>query len=467
MFGKLKEKLKNWFVSSKEKIEDKTESSESEDFEEETKKIERDVIETEKIYGKVDNLIELAKKEPAEIVPTKLDYRKTELDLEKIQERSDSLKKELEQAKNEEKESEEFEDELERVNKLIESGKDKKIQKVPLKFETGKQKYEPDLEKIKGKVEEIEGIEEEIKEIKKEIKEIEEEKGKKSFFSRLKSKFIYKLTDEDFNDIFEDLENLLLENNVALEAVDYIKSKLAENLIGKEIKKDEIVNEIRKELKKVLNEILIEPDNPLEFVRVAKKPFKILFFGVNGTGKTTSIAKIAYFLKNSGFSVVLAAGDTFRAASIEQILDHGKKLGVPVIKQDYGSDPAAVGFDAIKYAEKHKIDVVLIDTAGRMHTKDNLLKEMEKIVRVTKPNLKLFVAESIAGNDAVEQARTFHEKIGIDGSVLSKVDIDEKGGTIISVSYATKKPIFYLGTGQKFGNLELFNRDNFILGLLG
>lgn len=435
MFEKVKEKLKNWFTSSKEKIE---------------KKIKEDIVETGKIHEKADELIELAKSEPAEIVQTKSDYRKIELDSEKIKERAESLKKELEQAKKEEMEVKEFEDKLERVNKLIEDSKDKKILEAPLEFETGKQKYEPNLEKIKEKVEEIKGIEEE-----------------KGFFSRLKSKLSYKLTEEDFNEIFEDLENLLLENNVALEAVEYIKNKLAKSLIGKEIKKDEIVNEIRKELKMVLNEILIEPDNPLEFVRVAKKPFKILFLGINGTGKTTSIAKVAHFLKNSSFSVVLAAGDTFRAGSIEQILEHGKKLGVPVIKQDYGNDPAAVGFDAIKYAEKHKIDVVLIDTAGRMHTKDNLLKEMQKIARVTKPNLKLFVAESIAGNDAVEQARTFNETIRIDGIILSKVDVDEKGGTIISVSYATGKPIFYLGTGQKYGNLELFNRQKFIESLLG
>ena len=205
----------------------------------------------------------------------------------------------------------------------------------------------------------------------------------------------------------------------------------------------------------------------MDIIRISKKPFKILFFGINGTGKTTSIAKIAYFLKKAGFSLVLAAGDTFRAASIEQISEHAKKLKVPLVKQNYGADPAAVGFDAIKYAEKNKIDVVLIDTAGRMHTKINLLNEMEKIARVTKPDLKLFVAESIAGNDAVEQARTFHEKIEIDGTILSKADIDEKGGTIISISHATKKPIFYLGIGQNYEDLELFNKQKFIEGLIG
>ncbi len=161
----------------------------------------------------------------------------------------------------------------------------------------------------------------------------------------------------------------------------------------------------------------------------------------------------------------MAAADTFRAASIEQIQIHADKLKVPLIKQDYHSDPSAVGFDAIKYAEKHKINAVLIDTAGRMHTKTNLLAEMEKICRVTNPDLKIFVAESIAGNDATEQSKTFNEIVGIDGSILTKADIDEKGGTIISVSYATKKPIFYLGTGQNYNDLKLFNKEDYIKSL--
>ena len=171
------------------------------------------------------------------------------------------------------------------------------------------------------------------------------------------------------------------------------------------------------------------------------------------------------FLKKAGFSVVIAAGDTFRAASIEQISIHAKNLNVPVIKHGYGADPSAVGYDAIQYAKKYKIDVVLIDTAGRMHTKSNLLTEMEKIVRVTDPDLKIFVAESVAGNDAVEQAKSFHEIVNIDGSILSKADVDDKGGTVISISYATKKPVFYLGTGQNYDDLELFNKEKFISSL--
>ena len=196
-----------------------------------------------------------------------------------------------------------------------------------------------------------------------------------------------------------------------------------------------------------------------------EKPFVILFLGINGSGKTTNLAKMAYLLKQKGFSVALAAADTFRAASIEQIQEHAKKLNIPLIKHDYGADPSAVGFDAIKYAKSHHIDVVLIDTAGRMHTKTNLISEMEKICRITNPDLKIFVAESIAGNDATEQAKTFHEAIEIDGTILSKADVDEKGGTIISVSAITHKPIFYLGTGQNYKDLKLFNKEEYIESL--
>lgn len=302
-------------------------------------------------------------------------------------------------------------------------------------------------------------------------KKEEEKREKKGFFSRLKDIFSYKITEEDFECIFPDLEMLLLENNVAIEVVEKIKKEMEKELIDKEIKKNELELEIRASLKKALESIIIEPENTVatikEFKKTNKKPFVILFFGINGAGKTTSIAKLCSLLQKNNLSCILAAADTFRAASIEQLQIHADKLKVTMIKSGYGSDPSSVGFDAIKYAEHHNIDVVLIDTAGRMHTKENLLKEMEKICRVTKPNLKIFTAESIAGNDATEQARAFNSIMGIDGSILSKTDVDEKGGTIISISYITKKPILYLGTGQNYEDLELFNKEKFIekLGL--
>jgi fused signal recognition particle receptor len=341
-----------------------------------------------------------------------------------------------------------------------------------------KEKKKEKKPKKEKKVEEMPEAEEETEPIKtaEEVKEEEIKRGvepaeklveeKKSFFKRIKSSFSYKITEDEFDRIFDDLDMLLLENNVALEVVEDIKRILSGKLVGKEISKDRLEEEIKKELKNTLNEILIEPDDITDIVDFKEgEPLVILFFGINGTGKTTSIAKLAHLFKKKGSSVLLAAADTFRAASIEQIAEHAKKLDVPLIKHDYGSDPSAVGFDAIKYAKSHKIDVVLIDTAGRMHTKANLLAEMEKIVRVTKPDLKIFVAESIAGNDAVEQAKAFHEAVEINGSILSKADIDEKGGTILSIGHATKKPIFYLGTGQKYTDLELFDKQKFIENL--
>lgn len=472
MFGKFKDKLKGWFSSSADKIEEEAEAIESEAEEEKVEGSEDtgkstketkgksgdtdgkdDGEVTEKDIEKVEKLIEKAKDEKGQNVPSKFDAynRKTIPDLEKIEEEAEDIKKHVEEgekrikeAKKEKKEVEKFDKELEKAKEeLEEEKKESDFEEVEA------EKFEPDLEdRGKGEVN-TENLSEE----------------KKSFFGRMKSSFSYKITEEEFDSIFDDLELLLLDNNVALEAVDDIRDSLKEKLVGREIKKDDLEKEISGELKKAIEEILVEPDNPLEFIKIAEKPFKILFFGINGTGKTTSIAKVTSFLKAAGFSVVLAAGDTFRAASIEQIEEHASKLDVPVIKQDYGADPAAVGYDAIQYAKKNKIDVVLIDTAGRMHTKSNLLAEMEKIVRVTEPDLKLFVAESVAGNDAVDQAKAFHETVDIDGSILSKADIDEKGGTVISVSHATGKPVFYLGTGQNYCDLELFNKQKFVESL--
>jgi len=301
--------------------------------------------------------------------------------------------------------------------------------------------------------------------------EITEESAKKlGFFEKLKNVFTYTLTEDNFESIFSELEVLLLEGNVALEVVEEIKKELHEKLVGKQIKKEKINEEIKNSLKESLEKILIDPENIIEKIKEHKKtnePYVVLFFGINGAGKTTSIAKFAHLLQKNKLSCILAAADTFRAASIEQISIHADRLGVKVIKHDYGSDPSSVAFDAIKYAKANKIDAVLIDTAGRMHTKENLLKEMEKICRVAKPNLKVFVAEAVAGNDATEQAKAFNEMIGVDSSILSKTDVDEKGGAIISVAFITKKPILYLGVGQNYEDLELFNKKKFIerLGL--
>ena len=472
MFGKLRDKIKSWVSGSAKKIE----------------KEKGELVETDSISEDSDWIIEKAKEKPSKPIPTKFEVgkQKFEPDLEKIKEEIEekieeipqktpkSIKQAFMQNKKTQQLAVDIEKYLEKADRLIEKTKGKSYPKHPSKFSLIKRKLEPDTEKIKEEAEklikelkEAKKIEKEKKEIEKNIlrKRLEQTTEKKSFFSRIAGTFKYKISENEFEEIFDDLELLLLENNVALEAVEDIRHKLAVKLIGSEIKKQDLELTISNELKNSLKELIIEPDNPLDIIKKSKKPFVILFFGTNGVGKTTSIAKIAYFLKKASHSVVLAAGDTFRAASIEQLSEHGKKLGINVIKNNYGSDSAAVGYDAIKYAKNHKIDVVLIDTAGRMHTKSNLIEEMKKIERVTEPDLKIFVAESIAGNDAIEQAKTFHDAIEIDGSILSKADVDEKGGTIISISHATNRPIFYLGTGQNYDDLELFNKQKFIESL--
>lgn len=305
-----------------------------------------------------------------------------------------------------------------------------------LKFEIGLQKTVPNVEKI--------------------------EKKHFSIFSNKKT-----ISEEEFDSYANELEMILLENNVALEIVDKILNELKQKIVGEEMNKKEIHASINATLKKIIEEILIEPFDIFEEINKKEGVYIMIFCGINGVGKTTQIAKIANMLKEKKISSVMAAADTFRAAALEQLKEHGEKLNIKVISHDYGADPSAVGFDAIKYAEKNNIKVVLIDTAGRMHTATNLLREMEKIKRVCKPDRTIFVGESITGNDSVDQIKAFNETIGIDAIFLTKADIDEKGGTALSVGYITKKPIIFLGTGQNYKDIEKFNKKDFLdkLGL--
>ena len=196
------------------------------------------------------------------------------------------------------------------------------------------------------------------------------------------------------------------------------------------------------------------------------EPFSIMFVGINGTGKTTTIAKVAHLLKKHGYSIVLASGDTYRAGAIEQLEEHGRRLGLRVIRHKYGSDAAAVGFDAVEHAKAQGIDVVLIDTAGRMQTNRNLMDELQKVKRVVQPKLTIMILDSLIGNDATEQAMTFNQQVGFDAAILTKVDTDAKGGSSLSVSYLTEKPVLYVGVGQEYDDLQPFNADWFAEKLL-
>ena len=277
------------------------------------------------------------------------------------------------------------------------------------------------------------------------------------------------IDEKDLTDPLWALEMALLESDVALPVAEQIVSSVKSELVGhkKRIGADTgqlAEDALRSALMKMLSANRLDFD---EYIKSKEKPVKILFVGVNGTGKTTSIAKVARYLMNQGYSVVLAAGDTFRAGAIEQLEVHGSRLGLKVIKHKTGGDPAAVIFDAVEYAKAHNKDVVLSDTAGRLHTNINLMDQMRKIVRVTNPDLLIFVDEAIAGNDAVERARLFNESVPIGGSILTKTDADAKGGSAISIAYITGKPVLFLGVGQDYPDLVKFEPQWLVDRLLG
>jgi fused signal recognition particle receptor len=299
-------------------------------------------------------------------------------------------------------------------------------------------------------------------------------------FEKLKSGFkglvtkvtTVELNPENLEPILSDFKINLAENDVAFPVADRICEELEKRLTGAKVKRlDDRRKIIEEDLRQVLLEVMLT-DNKIDLLeRITEKrqksePYIVLFVGINGTGKTTTIAKVAQFIRNNGFSVVLAGSDTYRAGSIEQLEEHARRLSLRLIKHSYGADPAAVAYDAISHAKAHGINVVLIDTAGRMQTNQNLMNELAKIKRVVKPDLTVLTLDSLIGNDAVMQAEEFHKCIGIDATILTKVDADVKGGSALSVTYVTQKPILFIGVGQNYKDLELFNPEKFVQMIL-
>jgi len=295
-------------------------------------------------------------------------------------------------------------------------------------------------------------------------------------FEKLKSGFkglVTKVTTtelkaENLSPILSDFKMNLAENDVAFPVADRICDELEKRLVGVQVKRLEDRKKIVEEnLRQVLLEVMLT-NNKIDLLKkVAEKralgePFVLLFVGINGTGKTTTIAKVAQFLRDKGFSVVLAGSDTYRAGSIEQLEEHARRLGMRMITHKYGADPAAVAYDAISHAKAHGVNVVLIDTAGRMQTNQNLMNELAKVKRVVQPDLTVLTLDSLIGNDAVMQAEEFHKSIGVDATILTKVDADVKGGSALSVTYVTQKPILFIGVGQTYKDLELFNPEKFV-----
>jgi fused signal recognition particle receptor len=280
------------------------------------------------------------------------------------------------------------------------------------------------------------------------------------------------LTEKDLDPILWDLQLQLIGNDVSVEVAEKVCSELKERLLGEDAprfgdKSKLIHDSLKASLESVMNGS--GRVDLLKLVSEAKargEPFVVMFVGINGTGKTTTIAKMSRLLMDKGFTVVLASADTYRAGAIEQLEEHGRRLGVRVIRHRYGSDAAAVGFDAVEHAKAQGVDVVLIDTAGRMQTNRNLMDELQKMKRVVHPDLTIMILDSLIGNDATEQAMTFNEQVGFDAAVLTKVDADAKGGSSLSVSYLTGKPVIYVGVGQEYKDLQPFDVEWFAERLL-
>ena len=270
-----------------------------------------------------------------------------------------------------------------------------------------------------------------------------------------------KIKDSALDEILDELYFTLLEADVALPVADKIKEGVRENLLGKKYDRSYSLEEVvEMSVKDAVRDVLeINEFDFDQWISEQKRPTVIMFVGINGTGKTTAIAKIANRLQKNGKSVVMAACDTFRAGAIEQLTIHADKLGCKIVKQTQDADPAAVAFDAVEHAKSKMKDVVLVDTAGRMQTNSNLIEEMKKIVRIAKPDLKVFVGDSLAGNNAIEQAKVFDDAVGIDAVILTKIDTDAKGGAALSIAHTIGKPIAFVCNGQDYDDIVKFNTE--------
>jgi len=302
-----------------------------------------------------------------------------------------------------------------------------------------------------------------------ESEEQQEEDDKSGILSFVTNKTI---SEKDIEDILFELEMSLLEGDVAMEVAETIITSVKTDLVGQKIRRRSDVAEFTREaLKKAISEILDIPGKDLtSLLEEAKKsgePLKIMFVGINGTGKTTTIAKISTYFINKGYTPVIAASDTFRAGAIEQLTHHADNLDVKIIKHKKGADPAAVAFDAVAHARAKGKELVLVDTAGRMQTNINLMDEMKKIKRVIKPDLIIYVGDALTGNDSVEQAKKFNDAVTVDGIILTKADADAKGGAALSIGYVIQKPILFLGVGQSYSDIIEFKPEWMVEQILG
>jgi len=299
------------------------------------------------------------------------------------------------------------------------------------------------------------------------------EKLKKAF-GGLKEKITLKmLSEKNLKNPLQTFHNILIQNDVSVLAAEKMCELLENELRGEKVGRlENIKNLVQGALKKVMVQILTSQIQ-LDIIDLVNRkksedePAIFLFMGVNGIGKTTTIAKMGHYLRKQGFTCVLAAADTFRAGAIQQLEKHANKLQMKIVKGEYGADGASIAFDAINHAQARHINVVLVDTAGRMETNKNLIDEVKKIVRVSEPDLKIFVGSLLVGNAAWQQAETFSTQVGIDANILTMADADIRGGAALSITYLTKKPIIFLGNGQSYDDLIPFNPEKFADTLIG
>lgn len=478
MFGFLKDKLKKAVAAFSKSAESEVKEEKVEDKKEIEKALQQEKKKpiSKKEPVKVEKKPEPKKKEVKVEPKTQSKVEKPEVKVEK-ESKAKQVEKKPEKIEKKETKQVERPEKIEKKVEQIEEAEPEKaeVTQKPEKkgfFQKlfGKKKPETPqvIEEIDEKIEEAEEDIREDKAIEEHIEVVAQEPEEKpGFLGKIKEAFTKKtLTPEKFDELFWELELAMLENNVAVEVIEKIKTDLKDELTSGKVSRTGIEDMITSRLRQSIEELFeIETFDLIERIKENKKPYKICIIGVNGSGKTTTLAKIIHMLQKNNLSVVVAASDTFRAAAIDQLKEHTDRLNVKLISQGYGADPAAVSFDAIKHAEAKNIDVVLIDTAGRLHSNTNLMQELEKVIRVANPDLKIFVGESITGNDCVEQAKVFNNLVGIDAIILSKADIDEKGGAAISVSYITGKPILYLGTGQTYDDLEEFDKEKIVASL--
>lgn len=405
---------------------------------------------------KVNKLIEeITEKEKASSLNTKEielpPKNKTEQDIQEIKKTKETTIPAPEKLQIIPKELEKIttpEEKIEKIEQSIEKPEPKITETTTKRTETKTEKQP----KIIEKPSESETIEKDKK---------EESQGFISkTFQKLKSK---KINEDDFDKIWVELEIFLLEINIAYEIVTKIEHHLREVLIGHSFDRFKLSEKIKEVLIEEVSIVLKERED--SFIDKINKLnnngeiARMLVLGVNGTGKTTTIAKIVNVLQKHNLSVVVAAADTFRAAAVEQLDEHAHKLNFKLIKHKGGSDPAAVAFDAIEHAKAKKLNIVIVDTAGRMPNNSNLMQELNKIQRVTKSQMNVFVGDSISGNDLIEQIDLFDKVVGITGIILTKTDTDERPGSIVTAAYSIEKPIYYLGIGQGYDDLVEFDAD--------